>query len=146
LSSFKASLELCPGKTLQSKTASKLNKRLLADVGLDRLEFEVVHDAEPSESGVDTPLFRRIAEVLSEFDHGYAVAPFLLTGSTDSRFFRQRGSVCYGFQPFLADMGYGEMWRTLHGIDERISIRNLVFGTSVLYSIVEQFMGARVKL
>jgi acetylornithine deacetylase/succinyl-diaminopimelate desuccinylase-like protein len=43
-------------------------------------------------------------------------------------------------------MGYGEMWRTLHGVDERISVRNLVFGTSVLYGVVERFMGARVKL
>lgn len=132
-----------PGQS--SDGALKLIKRLLGDVGLDRLEFEVIHAAEPSESGVDTPLFRQIVEVLGEFDRGCAVAPFLLTGSTDSRFFRRRGSVCYGFQPFLADMGYGEMWRTVHGVDERISVRNLVFGTSVLYSVVERFMGAGVK-
>jgi acetylornithine deacetylase/succinyl-diaminopimelate desuccinylase-like protein len=133
-----------PGQS--SDGALKLIKRLLGDVGLDRLEFEVIHAAEPSESGVDTPLFRQIVEVLGEFDRGCAVAPFLLTGSTDSRFFRRRGSVCYGFQPFLADMGYGEMWRTVHGVDERISIRNLVFGTSVLYGVVERFMGVGVKL
>jgi acetylornithine deacetylase/succinyl-diaminopimelate desuccinylase-like protein len=28
----------------------------------------------------------------------------------------------------------------IHGIDERISIENLVFGTSVLYEVVERFM------
>ena len=128
-----------PGQSTDE--ALELIKHLLGDVGLDRLEFEVVHAAEPSESPSDTPLFRRIVEVLSEFDAGCAVAPFLLTGSTDSRFFRKQGSVCYGFQPFLADMGYGEMWRTVHGVDERVSVRNLVFGTSVLYNIVERFLG-----
>ena len=133
-----------PGQS--SDGALKLIRRLLGDVGLDRLEFEVIHAAEPSESGVDTPLFGQIVEVLGEFDRGCAVTPFLLTGSTDSRFFRRRGSVCYGFQPFLADMGYGEMWRTLHGVDERISVRNLVFGTSVLYNVVKRFLGAGVKL
>jgi acetylornithine deacetylase/succinyl-diaminopimelate desuccinylase-like protein len=32
------------------------------------------------------------------------------------------------------------MQKTIHGIDERISIKNLVFGTSVLYGVVERFM------
>jgi len=120
--------------------AQELVKHLLRDAGLDRLKFEVVHAAEPSESPTDTPLFRRIVEVLNMFDAGCSVAPFLLTGSTDSRFFRQQGSVCYGFQPFLADMGYAEMWRTVHGVDERISVKNLVFGTTVLYNVVKQFL------
>jgi acetylornithine deacetylase/succinyl-diaminopimelate desuccinylase-like protein len=133
-----------PGQSADG--ALKLIKRLLADMGLDRFEFEIIHAAEPSESKLDTLLFRHITEVLREFDSGYSVAPFLLTGSTDSRFFRRRGSVCYGFQPFLADMNYGEMWRTLHGVDERISVKNLVFGTSVLYNVVERFMGTGVKL
>jgi acetylornithine deacetylase/succinyl-diaminopimelate desuccinylase-like protein len=39
-----------------------------------------------------------------------------------------------------ADMPYGEMKKGVHGIDERISIDNLVFGTSVLYEVVERFM------
>ncbi|RLI15214.1 hypothetical protein DRO41_04545, partial [Candidatus Bathyarchaeota archaeon] len=59
---------------------------------------------------------------------------------TDSRYFRGVGSVCYGFQPMRADLLYGEMLRMVHGVDERISIKNLVFGTSVLYDIVERFM------
>jgi acetylornithine deacetylase/succinyl-diaminopimelate desuccinylase-like protein len=37
-------------------------------------------------------------------------------------------------------MPYGEMLKTVHGIDERISTANLVFGASVLYNIVERFM------
>jgi acetylornithine deacetylase/succinyl-diaminopimelate desuccinylase-like protein len=50
------------------------------------------------------------------------------------------GAVCYGFQPMRADMPYGEILKTVHGIDERISIENLVFGTSVLYNVVERLM------
>jgi acetylornithine deacetylase/succinyl-diaminopimelate desuccinylase-like protein len=64
----------------------------------------------------------------------------LLTGGTDSRFFRKKGSMCYGFQPVKPDLSYGEMLKSIHGIDERISIENLVFGTSLLYSIIEKFM------
>jgi acetylornithine deacetylase/succinyl-diaminopimelate desuccinylase-like protein len=35
---------------------------------------------------------------------------------------------------------YSEILKMVHGIDERISIKNLVFGTSVLYTVVEKFM------
>jgi hypothetical protein len=40
----------------------------------------------------------------------------------------------------IADLPYGEILKMAHGIDERISIENLVFGTSVLYTVVEKFM------
>jgi acetylornithine deacetylase/succinyl-diaminopimelate desuccinylase-like protein len=50
------------------------------------------------------------------------------------------GSVCYGFQPMRADMPYGEILKAIHGIDERVSVENLVFGTSVLYEVVRRFV------
>jgi acetylornithine deacetylase/succinyl-diaminopimelate desuccinylase-like protein len=115
-------------------------KDLLRDVGLEKLEFETIQANEPSESLAETPLYEKIISVLKAFEPDCAVTPILLTGGTDSRFFRKIGSICYGFQPQRADMPYGEMLKTIHGIDERISTENLVFGTSVLYHIVEQFM------
>jgi acetylornithine deacetylase/succinyl-diaminopimelate desuccinylase-like protein len=115
-------------------------KGLLADVGLEKLEFESIQANEPSESSADTPLFGLIVDVLKEFEPDSAAIPFLLTGGTDSRFFRKKGSVCYGFEPLRSDLPYGEILKMVHGIDERVSIENLVFGTSVLYSIVERFM------
>ena len=113
---------------------------LVKDVGLEKLEFETIQANEPSESSAKTPLYERIVSTLKEFEPNSSTAPILLTGGTDSRFFRRIGSVCYGFQPQRADMPYGEMLKTIHGIDERISVANLVFGTSLLYEIVERFM------
>jgi len=124
------------------KPADALNeiKGLLKDVDMEKLEFEVIESSEPSESPMDTPLYGQIVNTIREFEPDCGVAPILLTGGTDSRYFRGVGSVCYGFQPMRADLPYGEMLRMVHGIDERISIKNLVFGTSVLYDIVERFM------
>ena len=85
-------------------------------------------------------LYEQIVKVLEEFEPNGSAAPILLTGGTDSRFFRRKGSVCYGFQPMRADMPYGEILKTVHGIDERISTENLVFGTSVLFEVVKRFM------
>jgi acetylornithine deacetylase/succinyl-diaminopimelate desuccinylase-like protein len=113
---------------------------LVKDVGLEKLEFETIQANEPSESSAKTPLYETIVNALKEFEPACSVAPILLTGGTDSRFFRRIGSVCYGFQPQRADMPYGEIVKTIHGIDERISTENLVFGTTILYNIVQQFM------
>lgn len=115
-------------------------KGLLKDVDLEKLEFETIQANEPSESQMNTQLYEQIINVLKTFEPSCSVSPILLTGGTDSRFFRKMDSVCYGFQPMRADMPYGEMLKTIHGIDERISLENLVFGTSILYNVVEKFM------
>ena len=127
-----------PGQT--PSEAMGMIKDLLKDVGLEKLEFETIQANEPSESPVETRLYEQIVTVLKEFESNCSVAPTMLTGGTDSRFFRRTGSVCYGFQPMHADVAYGEIHKMVHGIDERISIANLVFGTSVLYEVVKRFM------
>jgi acetylornithine deacetylase/succinyl-diaminopimelate desuccinylase-like protein len=115
-------------------------KSLLKDAGLDKLSFEIIQANEPSESSLDTPLYKQIIQALKEFEPECHVTPVLLTGGTDSRFFRKLGSVCYGFHPIQPETSYSEMQKTIHGIDERISEQNLVFGTSVLYDVVQRFM------
>jgi len=115
-------------------------KQLLKDAGLDKLSFEIIQANDPSESSLNSSLYKLIVRVLKEFDPKCGAVPVLLTGGTDSRFFRRLGSVCYGFHPVRPETSYSEMARTIHGIDERISTENLVFGTSVLYNIVERFM------
>ena len=120
--------------------AMKEIKGLLKGADPEKLEFEIIQASEPSESPIDTPLYEQIVDVLKEFQPNDSTVPILLTGGTDSRFFRKIGSICYGFQPIRADMPYGEILETIHGIDERISTENLVFGTNILYNIVERFM------
>ena len=129
---------ILPGQN--TKETMEYIKKLLGDVGLEKLNFEIIQANDPSESPANTPLYELIVNVLKEFEPNSSAAPFLLTGGTDSRFFRRMGSVCYGFEPMRADLPYGEILKMAHGIDERISIENLVFGTSVLYKIVEKFM------
>ncbi len=128
-----------PGQT--TTEALQLIRGLLAEVGLDKLSFEVIQAQESSESAVDTPLFGVIRDVLGEFEPGCGVAPVLMTGGTDSRFFRRLSSVCYGFHPMRSETGYGvKLTRREHGIDERISAENLVFGVSVLYETAKRFL------
>jgi len=129
---------ILPGQ--ESAQAIGLIKALLGEVDSEKLVFESLQVQEPSESTAETPLYDVIAAVLREFEPNCGVTPMLTTGGTDSRFFRRKGSVCYGFQPMYPEVFSGKVVKREHGIDERISIENLVFGTSVLYETVKKFM------
>ena len=129
---------ILPGQ--ESAQAIGLIKGLLGEVDSEKLVFEALQVQEPSESTAETPLYDVIAGVLREFEPRCGVTPMLTTGGTDSRFFRRMGSVCYGFHPMYPEVSSGKVVKREHGIDERITVENLVFGTSVLYETVKQFM------
>jgi acetylornithine deacetylase/succinyl-diaminopimelate desuccinylase-like protein len=64
---------------------------------------------------------------------GAAVVPSVLTGFTDSHYFREHGIASYGFVPFdLTE----EDARREHGINERLSVRNLRDGTRRLIELL----------
>jgi len=50
------------------------------------------------------------------------------------------GSVCYGFFPLKVEGPLSELMSMVHGIDERISIGNLVFSVGVLYHLVRRLL------
>ncbi len=128
-----------PGQTVEDTLA--LVKRLLAEAGLSGLEFEFLQVHNGTESPLQTPLYETISSVLREFEPNCTVTPTLTCGGTDSRPFREQGAICYGFHPMHTEPPVnGKFIKRDHGIDERISIDDLVFGTSVLYETVKRFM------
>jgi acetylornithine deacetylase/succinyl-diaminopimelate desuccinylase-like protein len=127
-----------PGQSVAETLATI--KSLLKDVGLNKLSFEIIQMHDGNESITQTPLYGAITGVLKEFEPNCGVTPTLTTGGTDSRFFREMGSICYGFHPMRPDEPNDELERRMHGINERITIENLVFGTSIFYEVVKRFI------
>jgi acetylornithine deacetylase/succinyl-diaminopimelate desuccinylase-like protein len=127
-----------PGQSVNATL--NLIKGLLGDVGMDKLSFEIIQMHDGNESTTETPLYDAITDVLREFEPSCGVTPTLTTGGTDSRFFRETGSVCYGFHPMRPDEPNDLLEKRMHGIDERITVENLVFGTSIFYETVKRFM------
>jgi acetylornithine deacetylase/succinyl-diaminopimelate desuccinylase-like protein len=127
-----------PGQSVDATLATI--KKHLKTVGLDKLSFEIIQIHDGNESTTKTPLYNTITEVLKEFEPCCGVTPTLTTGGTDSRFFRETGSICYGFHPMRPDEPNDKLEARMHGIDERITIENLVFGTSIFYETVKRFM------
>jgi len=131
---------ILPGETKDSLLEEVKNVLSNEGVDLEKLEFEFIQADEPSESPIETPLYEILREVVRSFEPNADIVPFMMTGGTDSRFLRRLGCVCYGFAPMKTDMPLSEFLKMAHGIDERISIDNLVFGASVLYETVKRFM------
>ncbi len=130
---------MLPGQS--TRQALEIIKNLLHDFESNKISIEVIQRNEPSESPLKTPLYYAIVGALKRVEPNSQVIPWLMTGSTDSRFFREKGSICYGFHPLKTEEPLkGKIIRREHGADERISIDNLVFGTSVLYQTVKNFM------
>ena len=129
---------ILPGQTAVQTVS--LIKEMLKEVDSEKLAFESLQVQDSSESPMNTSLYNVITNVLKEFEPSCGVTPALTTGGTDSRFFRRMGSVCYGFHPMNPEEPVGKVVKREHGIDERISIENLVFGTSVLYETVKRFV------
>ena len=130
---------ILPGQTIDNTVT--LIKNLISETGLNELKIEFLQTHNGTESPTHTPLYQTITEVLNEFEPNCTVTPTLLCGGTDSKFYREQGSICYGFHPMHTEPPInGKYIKREHGIDERISIDNLVFGTSVLYETVKRFM------
>ncbi len=127
-----------PGQSVEETLATI--KVLLKDVGFDKLSFEIIQMHNGNESTTQTPLYSSITSVLREEDPNCGITPTLTTGGTDSRFFRETGSICYGFHPMRPDEPNDLLEKRMHGIDERITVENLVWGTSVFYEVVKRFM------
>jgi acetylornithine deacetylase/succinyl-diaminopimelate desuccinylase-like protein len=88
----------------------------------------------PLPSGYNTPYFRGIKKVVNTLMGPVPVLPFLTTGATDLRYFRNLGIPAYGFFPIT--LPNEELFR-MHGKDERISVAALKQGLVGMYEIVK---------
>lgn len=104
-------------------------------------EIEVLQTTPASESPSENPLYRAMEKALKELDPKAKMIPMMLTGATDSRFFRDQKTIAYGFQPMMPMDNLPEYMSRVHGHDERISAEDLLFGTRVLYQVLKDVCG-----
>jgi len=108
--------------------------RLLETIKLLAGEFvdvEIVHQAVALESPTSGALLDAMTVALLAEDPGAAVLPYCLSGGTDNKALSQLGITGYGFVPLQlpADLDFARMF---HGVDERVPLGSLRFGTRVL--------------
>ena len=63
----------------------------------------------------------------------------MMTGFTDARFWRAKGTVAYGVGLYDDALGFGEFLSLFHGHDERVSVESVELTTTLLTSILSEF-------
>jgi acetylornithine deacetylase/succinyl-diaminopimelate desuccinylase-like protein len=97
---------------------------------------------EKSPGALESPsagaLYDVIRDVMAQHEPDGLLAPFMLTGGTDAKHLEPAGVRVYGFWPMLEDPNAQAM-ELVHNHNERISVKNLGFGSQVLYDIIRRF-------
>ncbi len=128
-------------RLLPDTDAEQFRRWLEATVADDRVNVEIGETSEPTTiSPLEGPFFDAARRAITRHVPDAAVFPLQMPGASDSRFFRARDIPAYGFGPFVLERG--EISR-IHGIDERISIENLVLGVKIACDLVQHLCAAQ---
>jgi acetylornithine deacetylase/succinyl-diaminopimelate desuccinylase-like protein len=97
----------------------------------DRVRREFVNHDIALETTFDGPTVDLMGAALRAEDPGAIPVPYMLFGGTDAKAFSTLGIRCYGFAPLRlpAALDFGALF---HGVDERVPLDALRFGTRVL--------------
>lgn len=122
---------ILPGETW--KTVLERVKNTIDD---PRVSYEVFMNNNPSSvSSTESLGFKLIEQTIREFAGDALVAPYLVMGGTDSKYFYPLTDSVYRF--LMIRLGPSTM-NIVHGIDERISIDNYVMGIQYFHELLRK--------
>ncbi len=111
---------ILPGDTVQGVLAHV--RRTVDDERIEITTSGNVREPSPI-SPVDSDAFATLQRAIGRVFPDATVVPFLVLGGTDARHYLPLGANVYRFLPFLVGR---EAMRLAHGVDERVSVENLV--------------------
>jgi len=96
-----------------------------------KVDLVPIHEDIDLEAPLDTPLVAAMKTALHSEDPGAPILPYCLSGGTDNKSLARLGITGYGFAPLRLppELDFTGMF---HGVDERVPIESLKFGTRVL--------------
>ena len=87
----------------------------------DEITIEEIESTRSTSSAPEGLLWDALEEALGSVQPQARLLPTLIPVATDARFFRPRGTVCYGLGLHDERIGFGEFLSMFHGHDERVS-------------------------
>ena len=100
-----------------------------------RVKIERVFAGWSEAAPYDTELFQVIEDVIHDHIEEAVVVPGITVGFTDSRVFRNRGTVAYGFSGSLSEP---ELMRTVHGHNERVGLESFRLNCQMVYEVTHR--------
>jgi acetylornithine deacetylase/succinyl-diaminopimelate desuccinylase-like protein len=126
---------LLPGQT-PADAEAVIRAALGGDVPYE-LEFLDPHGG--TRSPLDTPLWKVVADFVSETEPGALAVPLIVPGFTDSHWLREAfGTVAYGFFP-MRTMSASLAAELIHSADERVLVEDLELGLRFLRQAAMSF-------
>ena len=101
----------------------------------EHVEVEVVHRDISLDAPFEGPLVEAMKAALLAEDPGAEILPYCLSGGTDNKALSKLGITGYGFAPLQLPAGL-DFAPMFHGIDERVPVSALEFGTRVLQRFI----------
>jgi acetylornithine deacetylase/succinyl-diaminopimelate desuccinylase-like protein len=116
-------------------------RRVHEVVGEDGYDVDFDEQVVGNRSPIDTPLMESIRAFVEREDPGAEVAPVMLPGFSDSRWFREAFPDCvaYGFFPQKA-MDLFEAAPLVHGADERVPVEDLGLAARFYSGIAQEVL------
>lgn len=114
--------------------------QVVGDLAED-VEVDFRSEQPSTTSPIDTPLWDALQRVSRVFYPGARTVPFLTAGATDARFYRQIGSVAYGFGLHSEAISFEDYGLMFHGIDERVDVESLRLSTEMWMALAHDFLG-----
>ena len=101
------------------------------------VEREWIRNLQAVETSFDGELVDVMTRAVQEEDPQAHTLPYMMSGGTDAKAFEKLGMRCFGFAPLRLppDLDFTALF---HGIDERVPVDALQFGTRVLEKILRR--------
>jgi len=124
---------ILPGETVESVT-----ERVIGLIDDERVVVTSEYGVNPSPvSPTDSRGFELIAKTIRGMDENILVAPYMVRGGTDAKYFYSVSPNVYRFMMLRIDpatMGY------VHGIDERVAVKSYLEAIRYYYHLLRQSM------
>ncbi|HEU4429095.1 MAG TPA: M20 family peptidase [Myxococcota bacterium] len=133
-----ANFRLLPGDSVDEVVAHV--REVLGDDAIEITKRTAVDASDVAPT--DGPQFDAVKAALAEVDPGLPVAPALVLGGTDTRWYGQISDAAYRFVPFHLD---ATDLRRAHGTDERLSLENLGWGVRFYGALIRHAAGEGAK-
>ncbi len=127
-------------RTLPGDTADDVEANLAEAIGdlVSEVDVEVIQEDPSSASPNAGPLWSALTDAMHVAYPDAAIIPSMVTGGTDSRFFRRRGVTAYGAGLLSPSIDASEFFKRFHGHNERIDVASLGLTTKLWLDVVER--------
>ncbi|MPY93138.1 MAG: M20/M25/M40 family metallo-hydrolase, partial [Acidimicrobiia bacterium] len=129
-------------RTLPGVTGEDVNRYLGEALGelAEHVTVEELFNDESTASSVRTPLWDALGRGIRAAYPQADLLAELIVGATDSRFFRERGTVAYGAGAYSPGVTFADFASRFHGNDERVDVASLELCTDLWLAVARDLL------